>query len=177
MPTARMVALLRGVNLASRRRVSMSELRNVLAGHGHEDVTTYLQSGNVVLTSGLPPRRLERELEQQIAAGLGIEVDVLVRTRDELADVVACDPFAGVADDGSRYLVTFLSAQPKAAVVRRLATLHVDPERFELSGREVYSWHPEGVGRSPLRSLFYDLGVSATARNWNTVLKLLELAG
>jgi uncharacterized protein (DUF1697 family) len=175
---ARQIALLRGINLGARNRVSMPELRELLTGLGHEDVRTLLQSGNVVLTSDETGEKLEQALEAAIAAELGVESRVVVRTARELAAVVRRDPLAGVADDPKRYQVSFLSAKPKAAVVRALEAADVAPEQVVVSGREIYAWHPAGIQRSPLAKLLTDrkLGVTATARNWNTVMKLLELA-
>ena len=156
----------------------MAALRDLLTGLGYGDVRTYLQSGNVVLSSRISASRLERELEEQLASRFDMDVQVLVRTRDELADVVERDPLGKVADNPARYLVSFLSAEPKAEVVRELATVDVAPEQFVVSGRELYAWHPSGIQRSPLAKLLSErrLGVSATARNWNTVTKLLALA-
>jgi uncharacterized protein (DUF1697 family) len=173
----RQIALLRGINLGARNRVSMPELRELLSGLGHEDVKTLLQSGNVVLTSDQTGAKLEQALEKSIAKELGVESAVVVRTARELAGVVERDPFADVADDPKRYQVSFLSAKPKVAVVRELEAADVAPEQVVVSGREIYAWHPGGVQRSPLTKLLTDrkLGVTATARNWNTVTKLLEL--
>jgi uncharacterized protein (DUF1697 family) len=174
----RQIALLRGINLGSRNRVSMPELRELLTRLGHEDVKTLLQSGNVVLTSEETDEALEQALEQAIAKDLGVESRVVVRTVNELEVLVERDPFADVVDDPKRYQVSFLSAPPEAAVVRALEDADVAPERVMVSGREIYAWHPNGIQRSPLAKLLTDdkLGVTATARNWNTVLKLLELA-
>ena len=174
----RQIALLRGINLGARNRVSMPELRELLTGLGHEDVKTLLQSGNVVLTSDETGEALEQALARAIAKDLGVESRVVVRTARELAGVIKRDPFAGVADDPKRYQVSFLSAKPEAAVVRALEAADVAPEQVAVSGREIYAWHPEGIQRSPLAKLLTDakLGVTATARNWNTVIKLLELA-
>jgi uncharacterized protein (DUF1697 family) len=174
----RQIALLRGINLGSNRRVSMGALRELLTGRGYEDVRTHLQSGNVLLTAAATGERLERELEQAIAAELGIETDVIVRTRDELAKVVARNPLRKVADNPSRYLVSFLAAKPDPKLVRELTKLDVAPEQFVVDGRELYAWHPDGVQRSTLNKALAEgrLGVTATARNWNTVTKLLALA-
>ena len=173
----RQVALLRAINLGSKRRVSMGDLRELLESHGYEDVRTLLQSGNVVLSSPISGARLEGALERQLAAGLGIEVDVLVRSRKQLADVVARDPLGKIAKNPSRYLVSFLRSKPPAKVVRDLTAADVAPERFLIAGRELYAWHPDGVQQSKLNKLLARrLGVAATARNWNTVTKLLELA-
>jgi len=172
------IALLRGINIRSVRRVSMAALRDLLTDRGYEDVRTHLQSGNIVLTSGKAPARLERELERHIAEGLRLETEVFVRTRDELADVVERNPLGDVADDPSRYVVRFLSAKPNARVTRELAAAEVAPERLVVSGREIYCWQPGGSQRSKLGPLLAEerLGVRATARNWRTVTKLLAMA-
>ncbi|HEY7196436.1 MAG TPA: DUF1697 domain-containing protein [Gaiellaceae bacterium] len=174
----RQIVLLRGINLASKRRVGMAELRKLLEAHGYDDVRTHLQSGNVVLTSRASPSALKRKLEKELADGLRMEIEVFVRTRDELADVVKRNPLGKVADNGSRYIVYFLSAKPSAKVVKELAEADIGPDRVAASGRELYSWHPNGLQRSPLAKLLSGdrLGVSATNRNWNTVTKLLAIA-
>jgi uncharacterized protein (DUF1697 family) len=175
---ARQIVLLRGINVGGHRRVSMAALREALTSLGYRDVTTHLQSGNVLLTSDTPPEQLQRDLERQIVEHLSVDPQVLVRTRDELADIIRRDPFGDVAADPKRYQVSFLSGEPSADVVRELAAGDVSPERVVVSGREIYAWHPDGVQRSQLAGLLTDrrLGVTATARNWNTVTKLLELA-
>jgi len=176
---ARQIVLLRGINLRAARRIGMADLRELLESDGYEDVRTHLQSGNVLLSSPLSPRRLEAAVERSLAERFGLDVRVLVRTRAELAKVVERDPLGAVAKDGSRYLVSFLSQRLPAKVARGLESADVAPERLVVDGREIYSWHPHGQQRSPLRKLMRDdlLGVTSTARNWNTVTKLLELAG
>jgi uncharacterized protein (DUF1697 family) len=156
----------------------MSELRELLQRLGFGDVRTLLQSGNVVLTSDTPPEVVTQEIEREIEAKLGLRVEVIVRTRDELAAVIELNPLAEVADDPKRYQVSFLSAEPEAAAIAAIAAADVAPERFVHSGRELYAWHPGGIQRSRLVKLISDkrLGVTATARNWNTVTKLLTLA-
>ena len=173
----RQLALLRGINLASKRRVGMADLRRVLEEAGYEDVRTHLQSGNVLLSSPLSARKLETQLERQLGGALGFDVAVLVRTRAELAKVVAHDPLGAVASNPSRYVVGFLSKRLPAKVARELASADVAPEQVVVHGRELYSWHPDGLQRSQLSKLLDDrkLGVVSTARNWNTVVKLLEL--
>lgn len=178
MAAARHIVLLRGINLGSRNRVSMPQLRKVLTEAGFEDVRTYLQSGNVVLTSKASPTRVARTCEKHIADAVGLDVDVVVRTRDELAKVVRRDPLGKVATDPKRYQVSFLSEKLDPAVVRKLREAAVEPEQLVVSGREVYAWHPRGVARSKLWTQLAgrSLGVTATSRNWTTVTSLLELA-
>src|SRR5262249_3142732 len=152
----------------------MAALRELLGGHGHSNVETYLQSGNVVLESSLTPARLEQTLETQLAAGLGFDVDVLVRTAQELTEIVARSPLREVAVDPARYLVTFLREKPERSLVERLTAADVTPEVVVAAGRELYSWHPDGVGRSELAKLLQPkrLGLAASARNWRVVEQL-----
>jgi uncharacterized protein (DUF1697 family) len=173
----RLIVLLRGVNLARNRRLAMAELRALVEELGYDDVVTHLQSGNVVLTTRKQPATVKRELERRIAAELGLETEIFVRTRDELAGVVARNPLRDVADNPSRYLVSFLSGKPSAADRRELEGLAVPPERIAFGSREIYSWHPSGLQGSKLAAqLAKRRLVTATARNWNTVTKLLALA-
>jgi uncharacterized protein (DUF1697 family) len=172
-----LIALLRAVNLGPTNRVKMADLRSVLEREGYEDVRTLLQSGNVVLSSAKKPETVAREMERLIADELGVVTDVIVRTRDELADAIARNPIAEADEQPKRCQVSFLAGEPDPAAVERVAAIDVAPERFEVSGREAYAWHPDGLQRSKLaRALGEGLGVTATARNWNTVTKLLELA-
>jgi uncharacterized protein (DUF1697 family) len=174
---ARQVALLRGINLGPSRRVAMPALRTLLTGAGFEDVQTYVQSGNVVLSTDLAPDELERETERLISAEFGFDVDVVARTRDELAEVVERNPLGDVATNPKRYQVSFLSAELDPERVAALAASAADSERFVALGRELYAWHPDGVARSKLWAKLAGpgLGVKATARNWTTVTTLLEM--
>ncbi|HEY5194293.1 MAG TPA: DUF1697 domain-containing protein [Solirubrobacteraceae bacterium] len=172
------IALLRGINVGPHKRIAMADLRGLLAELGYGDARTLVQSGNIVLTADVPPDRLARELEGEIAGRLGVQTSVVVRTHEELAAVVALDPLRDVADQHKLYQVSFLSAEPDRMTMQGVAAVDVAPERFVHAGREIYAWHPAGIQRSRLASLLTDkhLGVTATARNWNTVVKLLELA-
>jgi uncharacterized protein (DUF1697 family) len=174
----RQIVLLRGINLGA-RAVGMAELRAVLEGHGYEDVRTLLRSGNVVLTATQSGRALERRLEEQLTEAFGFPIPVVVRTRDELAKAVERNPLAAVADNPSRYTVTFFSEAVPVARVRELEALAAPPEALAASGRELYTWHPDGLARSPLAAELARKrgGAVGTSRNWNTVTKLLALAG
>src|SRR5687768_14768715 len=146
----RIVALLRGINLGSKRRIAMADLRELLAGAGFEDPRTHLQSGNVIVGTRKRPGTVARELERAIAARFGFDVDVVVRTAEELAAIVAHDPFAGVATDPKRYGVAFLDAEPDAKKLKELLARDFSPERLHAHGRELYTWHPDGFQRSQL---------------------------
>jgi uncharacterized protein (DUF1697 family) len=172
------VALLRGINLGPNRRVPMADLREHLRSAGFEDVRTYVQSGNIVLSSDLSPRQLEAQLARLLSERFGLDVPVVARTRDELAAVVDANPLGHVADNPKRYQVSFLSKPLDEATVERLQAAAVQSEALVIDGREVYAWHPAGVARSKLWNVLagQGLGVTATARNWTTVTTLLAMA-
>ena len=117
----RYVALLRGINLGKARQVDMTRLREVLTARGHGEVRTHLRSGNVVLDSALPEAELAADLSAAIGEEFGFDVPVVVRTGTELAAVVAGDPFATVATDPARYLVTFMAEAARPRQRRRPA--------------------------------------------------------
>lgn len=172
------VVLLRGINVGRHNRIAMPRLRELLGEAGFEDIRTYLQSGNVVLRSEATPEQVRSESERHIRSALGLEIEVVVRTAKELADVVRRDPFGERATDHKRYQVSFLAAELQPSVIDRLTQAAMPSERVFVIGREVYAWHPESVARSRLWALLAgrSLGVTATARNWTTVTSLLSLA-
>ena len=121
------VALLRGINLGARNRVPMAKLREVFADAGCEDVTTYIQSGNVVFAKRVSDRAaLARRLEKAIRGAFDVSAPVVLRTADELRKMVASHPFGR---DTSHTVVTFLAEKPDRAAVRRLKALDVAPDR------------------------------------------------
>lgn len=175
---ATQIVLLRGINLGAHNRVPMGELRECLSGLGYADVRTLLQSGNVVLRADTAPGRLVSEIEGEVEARFGVKSPVVVRTREQLAAVVALDPLRKVVENDKLYQVSFLSDHPSGEAIEKLKGADVEPERFVHVGREIYAWHPNGIHSSPLARLLSDkrLGVTATARNWSTTVKLLDLA-
>jgi uncharacterized protein (DUF1697 family) len=172
------ILLLRGINIGPNKRIAMPELRALLTEAGFEGVRTYVQSGNVVLMSSVSANKLGARSEKLIAERFGFDVDVIVRTADELAEVVARNPLADVADNPKRYQVSFLDAEPNPEAVAKIADAAAPTERLVLVGRELYAWHPDGVGRSKMWTKLAGntLGVRATARNWTTVTTLLEMS-
>jgi uncharacterized protein (DUF1697 family) len=172
------VAMLRGINLGSTRRVPMPGLRALLTEAGYEDVRTYLQSGNIVLRRPANPAEVQGELQTLISERFGFEVPVIVRSRAQLAAVVKANLLGDVADDPKRYQVSFLAKKPPAGLVARVEERAVGSERVVTRGREIYAWHPDGVARSKLWNELAGkgLGITATARNWTTVTTLLDMA-
>jgi uncharacterized protein (DUF1697 family) len=174
----RYAALLRGINVGGNRKVAMADLRELLAGLGYDAVTTYLQSGNAVFsTSGSSPGALAAVIEERVAEKFGAPVRVLVRTGPELADVVGASPLPDGPQNPSRFFVAFLSAAPDQAAVREIEAEEFGADRIWVSGAEAYLWCPKGAADTTLTHSFVEkrLGVTATARNWNTVTKLVSL--
>jgi uncharacterized protein (DUF1697 family) len=173
------VALLRGINLGARNKVSMADLRALFAALGAVDVATYVQSGNVLFSSTDSAGKLTEAIEKRIRSDLGIEVAVLLRTQPQLAKVLARNPFADDVSDPTKLHVTFLADKPDPARVRKLDTTLAEPDEFRVSGQEVYLHTPNGYGRSKLSNAYFEkqLDVRATTRNWRTVTKLAELTG
>jgi uncharacterized protein (DUF1697 family) len=175
---ARVVVLLRGVNLAGRRRVAMAELRALLEDLGYQDVHTHLQSGNAVMTTGDPAARVAKDVEAAIADRMGLDVVVTVRTATQMARIVKADRLGEVADDPARRMVIFLPAKPSREAAEAIREMDFGDERAEVAGGEVYAWCPGGIGRSPLMAALSDptLTPGGTARNWRTVTRLAEMA-
>jgi len=172
------VALLRGINLAGRRRVAMAPLRELLTERGYADVRTHLQSGNVVLRAPAGPRGIERDLAEAIEARFGFPVAVIVRSAGQLATVIAEEPFGDEVTEPKLYQVSFLAGPAPDGTEQRLQAVAAGGERVRVSGREIYTWHPDGVGRSRLAGALgaRSAGVVATTRNFRTVCALAELA-
>ncbi|SNY24492.1 DUF1697 domain-containing protein [Paractinoplanes atraurantiacus] len=173
------VALLRGINVAGNTRVSMDGLRKVFADLGHEDVKTYLQTGNIVFTAGGKAAQIAAELEKKVAADLGVSPTVLLRTVAEMSAVLDANPYLDDESDHTKLHVTFLAEKPDAKHRDALTRPDGETAEFQLRGREVFLHCPNGYGRTKLNNSFIEkkLGVRATTRNWKTVAKLCELAG
>lgn len=174
------IALLRGINVGGHNKFPVARQRELMRDLGFEGVTVHLQTGNIVLADpGTPPERTARTIADRIAADLGLTVPVIVRTRDELAAAVAANPYPGATAEPKTLHVVFLSAAPAdPAPLEALDLASYAPDEFRLAGREIYLRTPDGVGRSKLAEKVTraPLGVTMTARNWNTVTKLLALA-
>src|ERR1700682_1827420 len=171
------VVLLRGVNVGGKNPCPMAPLRDALAAVGHRDVKTYVQSGNVVLSSRSWPTAAPTSVRAAIADTFGLDVPTVVRTAAEMADVAEHNPFMTPdADPGRQLHVAFLADRPPPAAAAALDPQRAAPEQLFLRGREVYLWCPDGFGRSKvMNGVERALATSATVRNWRTVLELVRL--
>ena len=168
-------ALVRGINVGGNGTLPMSELVAIFQKLECADVKTYVTSGNVVFSA---PAALAKKVPAAVTAAvdkkLGFAPAVVVRDARELADVVAHAPFP--TDVGKMLHVAFLSAKPTSPL-SALEAVASGGERLALRGRELYMFMPNGVGKSKLNNTVLErkLGVVATMRNWNTVVKLAEM--
>jgi uncharacterized protein (DUF1697 family) len=178
-PTTSYIALLRGINVGGKNKVPMQRLRELITAMGGTGVRTHLQSGNAVFTHREEdPQRLTTELERTIADELGLAISCLVRTAADLRRVIEANPFSMEGVDGSRFLVVFLSGPPPLGKLATLDPVVYSPDEFRPGEREIYAHLPDGIRDSKLATHFTDrwLGMTASARNWNTVTKLVALS-
>jgi uncharacterized protein (DUF1697 family) len=182
-------ALLRGVNVGGRGKVSMQDLRALFESLDLREVATYVQSGNVVFkTTKSDPKRLRKTMEEKILADLGIQATVLIRSASELEATLRDNPFSGHTADDATTHVTFLSEKPSVSKLAELGELAGIPgaskslfgaDEFVVGAEPtlVYVLCPGGYGNTKLNNTFFEkrLGVSATTRNWRTVTKLVEM--
>ncbi|HVS24162.1 MAG TPA: DUF1697 domain-containing protein [Gammaproteobacteria bacterium] len=171
------VSMLRGVNVGGHGRIKMAALKKAYLAIGLGDVQTLLQSGNVVFTSQSSDRdALAKRIAQEIERRFDFKTDVLIRTLAEVRMLIERGPKTARADP-SKLLVMFLSRVPDARAQAALLKEYKGPEMIEIRGPEVYLYYPNGVGRSKLTTAFLEgkLDAAGTARNWNTLKKLVEV--
>lgn len=170
------MALLRGINVSGKNMIPMAVLRERLAGLGYAEVTTYLQSGNAVFTAPEgDPAEVAAEIEDDIAEALGLSIRILIRTADELRAVIEHNPLP--VREPAKFLVSFLETAPDPERWAAFDAAAYAPEEMAAGEREIYFYLPNGIGRAKLPdALNRTLHIPSTARNWNTVTKLLELA-
>lgn len=170
----RYAAFLRGVNVGSGNRIAMAQLRATAERLGYAEVGTYINSGNLVFTTTGTDRRVSETLSAAIRQDFGLDIDVAVRTADEVRAVLAANPYPD--GDPSRVTVGFLMQPPAAEAEERMAAVADEPYTF--AGTEVWVNYTRGQAHSKLAVQFSRIiGVSATVRNVRTVGKVVELLG
>jgi uncharacterized protein (DUF1697 family) len=174
------IAMLRGINVGGHKRVPMERLRALCEELGFEQVRTFIQSGNLVFKAAKSsPADLSAKIEKKIMAEFGFAVSVMTRTPEELAQAMRNSPFAEESKvEPAKVHVVFLSGVPKAEAAKKLEALATPAEQIRHRGREVHLYYRDGMGRAKITGSVLErvLSVAATARNWNTVNKLHEMA-
>jgi uncharacterized protein (DUF1697 family) len=171
------VSMLRGVNVGGHSRLKMAAVKEAYAAIGLGNVHTLLQSGNVLFTSRTKDRpALAKRIMQEIERRFDMQIEVLIRTLDEIRTLVERGPTSPRADP-NKLLVMFLARVPDARTQSALLKEYKGPEMIEIRGPEVYLYYPDGVGSSKLTNAFLEnkLDSAGTSRNWSTLTKLVEL--
>ncbi len=171
------VALLRAVNVG-KRKVPMSELREVCRDLGYQHVATYIASGNLVFAADTPAKAVEAELEPAIAQRFGFPVDVISRTAGQWTKHAAANPFSKESDSEPNHTMMLVSKSAVAADAVATLTERTGPgDRVTTAGGALWIYYASGMARSKLTPTFIDraVGSPTTARNWRSVLKLSEM--
>ena len=176
----RYIAILRGINVGSGRKVPMADLKKLCENMGLLNVQTYIQSGNMVFelarAEAIP--MFEIRLQQAFTEKFGFDIPVIVRTADEWAESIAQNPFLKEENvDIDRLHLTCLKEIASQELLKKIKLFQYLPDRYEIIGRDVFIFCAAGYGTSKLVNSFFEskLKVPATTRNWKTVLKLNEM--
>lgn len=170
----RWLVMPRGINVGTKNRVPMADLRKELEAAGFDEVVSIGQSGNVIVSREGTEDEIVSQVKAVIAKSFGVDVEAVVRSADEVKAVLTSNPLADLAVDGAKYLAIFLSAAPGKKEAEALLAEDVSPEVVKVDGRTVFVWTPNGVKAMRVNhtALEKRFGVTATARNWNTLEKI-----
>jgi uncharacterized protein (DUF1697 family) len=176
--SATYVALLRGINVGGKNKLSMQDLVEMFVKAGCDNVRSFIQSGNVIFSAAPgAPERLPSLISTRITKRFGYKIPLVVRSAEQVGKVLSDNPFLkpGVAEEELRVL--FLADMPASQRVENLDPNRSPPDAFKVRGQEIYLRLPNGAGRTKLTNQYFDskLGTTSTSRNWRTVTKLFEL--
>ena len=175
------IAILRGINVGSGRKVPMADLKVLLTKLGLKNIQTYIQSGNVIFELANPEtiNALEERLHQSISEAFGFDIPVILRTGQDMKESIASNPFLQEKDaDVEKLHLTFLKETPSPEALEKIKMFQYLPDHYEIIGNDVFVFCENGYGRTKITNDFFErkLKVPATTRNWKTVMKLLELS-
>lgn len=175
------ISVLRGINVSGQKKIKMADLVSLYEKLGFENVSTYIQSGNVIFESNNTNiDTVENSIQSSIKEKYGYDVPTDVRPTEQLEIIFKECPFpeAELEENGTKVLVSFLSNQPSSENIEALESSAKAPEKLKVVGDVVYLHCPNGYGRSKLSNTFIEakLNLVATTRNWKTVRKLVELS-
>lgn len=175
------VSILRGINVSGQKKILMADLKTLYEKLGFKEVSTYIQSGNVVFKVDGKLRDIElvQKIESAISKKYDFHVPVIIRSEEELKKIISSNPFLKEKEiDVKKLHVTFLSEIPAKENVADIESINYLPDQFIISGKEIYLHIPISYGETKLSNNFFEkkLKIKATTRNWNTVNKLFEMA-
>lgn len=173
------MSLLRGINVGGRNKIKMADLKNLYEKLGFQNIETYIQSGNVIFKSEEPDiRLLENKIKNQILADFGYSIHILIKKTDIIKTVVDSNPYLKDRNEDIKLLcVTFLSEIPAPELLDNLKDFQYKEDEFFIQDDLIFLFTPGGYGKTKLSNNFFEkkLKISATTRNWKTVLKLQEM--
>ena len=174
------ISLLRGINITGNKIVRMADLKALYESLGFSDVTTYIQSGNVIFGSrSNDPDAVAEKIMAGVKKKFGFDVTILIRRPDEMKSIIRKNPFIGRKNLNEQGLyVTFLQHKPSPELVKALAPLAAKTrDQFEIPGTEIYLHCFTGYGKTLLNNSFFEkyLKVRASTRNWRVVNELLRM--
>jgi uncharacterized protein (DUF1697 family) len=166
----RYAALLRGVNVGGKNILPMSDLAQFFAEAGCKNVTTFIQSGNVIFDGSA---KASTAVCARIEAAFGFKTSIILRSLPEMEKIAKSNPFP----ETDQTHVVFLAAEPLTEQIAQLDPNRSAPDQFKVLGREIYLYMPNGMGRTKLTNAYFDskLNTVSTVRNWRTLLKLLAM--
>ncbi len=171
------IALLRGINVGGHNIIKMADLRTLLESIGLKKAKTYIQSGNILFESEEGARELCRRIEDEIGKSFGFPVPVILRSAEEYEEIIQNCPYpTGSLKEGESVQIAFLAGEPSQEGTNHLHSFPSDKDECKVLGKEVYFFFRQSIRDSKLAHQLPKLGVTATVRNWKTVIKLLEMA-
>lgn len=171
------IAILRGINVGGKRKIRMTDLKSLCETLGWKDIETYIQSGNLIFTSDVPTSELEESLKLTIKEKYGLDVPVIVRSSKELQTSIDSNPFFNKSIEIHQLHLTFLKEKPLKEEVEKILKYSCKPDNFKIVGKDVFILCTGKYHKSKLTNSFFEnkLNITATTRNWKTVLKLSEM--
>lgn len=173
------IAFLRGINVSGQKKMKMADLRVSLEKGGFQKVDTYIQSGNIIFESAEQCKTIiKKEIENSIEKDFGFKVPTLVKAAEELKEIVRKNPFGEIVEKKNLYFA-LLHEKPGRELVEKFVQLQFKTEDFQYTENCVYLNCKMGAGKAKLSNNLIEnkLGITATTRNLNTMLKMIELAG
>jgi uncharacterized protein (DUF1697 family) len=176
-----LISFLRGLNMTGHNSMKMTDLAELYKIPGHKNITTYIQSGNVIFDceNELPESVLSIQIEDLILEKFSYKVPVMIRTVEEMRQLIVLNPFLAEAQlNPEKMAVILLHEEATKAQIQKVIDIDYPPDKFKIIGREIYIFCPIGFGKTKLYTNFFEnkMGVTGTARNWKTITKLLEIA-
>ena len=170
------IALLKGINVGGHKKVSMAELRDLLAKSGFQNVQTYIQSGNVIFKSVDETHNIEVKISNLISVHFGFDVSVIVKTNPELQLIFDSCPFENAKKEKSYFII--LNKIPERNLIEEINKISYDDEEIIIKNNCLYFYCPKGYGQTKFNMSTYErkLKVNGTSRNYNAMVKLLSLS-